>query len=358
MNQPTNRRWVFVKRPKKGDRLTRDFFRWEEGAIPEPGPNEMLVRTTCLGTSPAQFGYLLESGRMHAPMELGEVMRSRGVGEVIASNHPAYKAGDFVTASLGWQDYSLQDPTREPPNIKTIYKVETPVRPLTTALGMLGVDGFAAYFGLLDIGRPRDGQTVLVSAAGGGIGSVVGQIAKIKGCRAVGIAGTREKCRWITEDLGFDAAINYRDENVADRLDALCPNGIDVFFDCVGGAILNEALLHLAMKARIIVCGYISTDYMPPPVLGPNNYTKLLVKRARMEGFVVFDYASRFAEAEADLRAWYLAGKLKNTEDLTEGLENAPDALASLFSGANKGIKIIRVAPDPERLPALGVPHS
>ncbi len=349
----TNRQWRFAKRPKLGDPVSRDLFRLETGDVPQIGPDQMIVRTICLATSPAQWGYLVHDNGMFQPLAIGDVMRGRGVGEVIQSRHADFKTGDIVTASLGWQDYSLQDPTKQPPNIKTILKVENPCRPLTLALGSLGVDGFAAYFGLLDIGKPQAGETVVISAAAGGIGSVAGQIAKIKDCRVIGIAGSDEKCRWLTTDLGFDGTINYKTENVGERLDMLCPDGMDVFFDNVGGDILNDALAHLALKARVVFCGYISTEYQPGIVPGPRNYTKLLSQRARLEGFIVFDYVDRFPEAEQQMRRWLIAGRLKNTEDVVEGLDAMPDALASLFTGGNKGNKIVRVAPDPNGLPSL-----
>ena len=321
MPHHVNRQWRLARHARLGDAPSHSFFEFTESPIPDPGSNEVLIRTIALGTSPAQFGYMIDGEGMFSPMKVGDVMRGRGVGEVIASHHPDSAVGDVVTASLGWQDFSFQDPTKEPENIKTIFKVARPLRPLTTALGTFGVDAFAAYFGLLEIGRPKPGETVLVSAAAGGIGSIVGQIAKIHGCRVVGISGSDEKCAWLTDELGFDAAINYRAHSVKDGLRVHCPDGIDIFFDSVGGEILNTALDNLAMHARVVICGWISTQYKSAELApGPAHYIRLLRFRARMEGFVVFDFAARFDEAEIQLQDWAAAGRLTPTEELDERL--------------------------------------
>ena len=252
-----------------------------------------------------------------------------------------------MTASLGWQDYALMTPTAQTLSILNISKVEHPVRPLSLHIGLLGGAGATAYFGLLDVGAAKAGDTVVVSAAAGGVGALTGQIAKLSGCRVIGICGSDAKCDWIIRTLNFDAAINYKTQNVDDRLTELCPDGMNVFFDNVGGAILDTALNHLAHRARVVICGYISTDYATGPQVGPANYKNLLRNRARMEGFYIFDYVPRWREAEEKLRSWYLAGKINSCDDVDEGLENMPETLASLFKGTNKGVKINRVAADP-----------
>ncbi len=353
MKKPINRRWILRRHPERGDVMSKDFLSLVEGEIPDVGDGEFLVRTICLGTSPAQFGYMIEGKSSFGSLKIGDVMRGRGVGEVVESKHPDFKPGEIITSSLGWQDYSIQPPRDLLDSIKSVQKVKDPVAPLSTTLGILGTDGFTAYFGLLDVGRPQPGDNVVVSAAGGGIGSVVGQIARIKGCRVIGITGSARKAQWITEVLGFDHAINYKNEDLSARLREFCPEGVDVFFDNVGGDILDTVLCHLAFKARVVICGYISIDYMPLPRKGPGHYTELLNRRARMEGFVVFDYLDRWPEAEAQMRQWYGEGLLKNSEDVSEGLENMPDALASLFKGENKGIKSLRVSPDPDWLTGI-----
>ena len=272
-------------------------------------------------------------------------MRGRGVGQVIRSRATEYREGDFVVASLGWQDYSVQR-ARGADFVFSTRRISPDMRPLSLALGVLGQAGVTAYFGLLDAAGVKAGDSVLVSAAAGGVGSVAGQIARISGAgRTVGLAGTREKCRWLTGELGFDAAINYREGNVGQRLAEHFPKGIDVFFDNVGGDILDEGLAHLARNARVLICGFISTDYAPRSAPGPSNYKNLLYQRATMRGYVWFDYWERYAEAEAQLTRWYRDGLLKNCEDVAEGIETMPECLASLFTGGNRGIRICRVAP-------------
>jgi NADPH-dependent curcumin reductase CurA len=280
-------------------------------------------------------------------------MRGRGVGEVVDSRHPDFGPGDIFVGSLGWQDYSVQRP-RGADFVYSARKIAQPRRPLcTTVLGMLGQSGVTAYFGLLETGRLAHGDNVFVSAAAGGVGCMVGQIARASGAgRVVGTAGSDEKCRWLVDALGFDAAINYRREDVGARLAELFPAGIDVFFDNVGGALLDVALLHLAHGARVVICGYMATDYRDG-ASGPANYRQLVYRRARMEGFVVFDHWRRFPQAEAELTDWYAQGLLRPCEDVVDGLEQMPAALASLFTGANRGIRLCRVAGDPSSLPML-----
>jgi len=349
MPEPDNRQWRVARMLRAEEPIGPAQFEWRVERAPRPQAGEFLVRTLCLAPVPAQRGYLTPSHNVFlANLAPGEVMRSRGVGQVVASRHPDYREGDFFVGSLGWQDYSVQRP-RGADFVFSSAKLRHPVRPLSTALGILGQAGATAYFGLTEIGKIARGDAVLVSAAAGGIGSVAGQVARISGARlTVGLAGSDEKCRWLVQELGYDAAINYRSEDLDRRLGELFPEGIDLFFDNVGGSVLDTALAHLALRARIVVCGFIATDYAAGEITGPANYRNIVYKRARMEGFVVFDYWDRWHEAEDQLRAWYQSGQLKNSEDVTEGLENMPAALQSLFSGGNRGIRICRVAPDPE----------
>jgi NADPH-dependent curcumin reductase CurA len=342
-----NRQWRLSRRPEPDEVLGPQNFTFTTENIGTPQDGQVLVKTLVLGTSPAQRGYISTTKSMHEKLPVGAVMRGRGVGVVIDSRHAAFKPGDIMTASLGWQDYAMITPTTQALSVMNIAKVEQPVRPLSLHIGLLGGAGATAYFGLLDVGAAKAGDTVVVSAAAGGVGSLAGQVAKNIGCQVIGICGSDAKCDWITRDLKFDAAINYKTENVDQRLSALCPQGMDVFFDNVGGEILDTALNHLANRARIVICGYISTDYAAGPQVGPANYKNLLRNRARMEGFYIFDYVPRWPEAETKLRDWYTAGKIDPAEDQDEGLENMPETLASLFKGTNKGVKINRIAADP-----------
>ena len=342
-----NRQWLLDRHPDPDEIIGAEHFKLIETDIASPHGGQLVLKTIALGTSPAQRSYISKGLSMHDKISIGEVMRGRGVGVVSASRHPDFQDGDIVVASTGWQDYSLQTPDSQNPNVLSIRKVVNPVHPLTMSLGILGSAGATAYFGLLDVGLAKAGETVVISAAAGGIGSVVGQIAKLSGCRVIGIAGGPEKCRWLCEGLNFDAAIDYKNENIGNRLDALCPRGIDVFFDNVGGEILDVVLAHISLNARIVICGFISTDYRDDQNMGPRNYTNLVKKRARMEGFFIFDYRHRFDEAEAKLGEWFSAGALINCEDVDDGLETMPLTLQSLFTGGNKGIKLCRVAPDP-----------
>jgi NADPH-dependent curcumin reductase CurA len=350
MSGNVNHLWRVARIPQAEETIGAAHFQWCEEPVPEPGDGEFLVRTICLAPGPAQRGYLTRGTRsgLTQRVAIGEVMRGRGVGQVVRSRHPEYRDGDIVVASLGWQEYSVQRP-RGTDFIFSSRKLVEPVRPLSTALGIFGQAGATAFFGLLEVGAMQPGDAVLVSAAAGGVGSIAGQIARISGAKlTAGICGSDAKCRWLTEELGYDVAINYRRENVDQRLSELFPDSIDVFFDNVGGEILNTGLAHLARGARVVICGFISTDHAPGKHHGPYNYRYVLYQRAQMKGFVVFDYWERFVEAEDQLRAWYRQGLLKNCEDVDEGLEKMPDTLTSLFTGANRGIKICRVAPDPE----------
>jgi len=347
-----NRQWRVAGYPEPGELVGDRHFEWAEGPVPEPDTGEFLVRTVCLAPGPAQRGYLKapDDGFLQG-LAIGDVMRGRGVGQIVASRHPDYPVGEVFVGSLGWQDYSLQQP-RGAEFVYSTKKLTNPIRPLTSHLTFLGQAGVTAWFGLLDTGALQPGDHVLVSAAAGGVGSMASQIAKLKGAaRVVGIAGSDEKCRWLCADLGVDAAINYRTDDVAACLERQFPDGIDLFFDNVGGEILNIALDHLAMHARVALCGFISTNYAGGAQQGPINYRRLIPRRASMHGFVIFDFWERWPEAEAALLGWYREGKLVNCEDVEHGLERMPECLTGLFTGANLGVKVCRVAPDPAGLP-------
>ncbi len=304
-------------------------------AVPTPEDGQVLVENLYLSLDPAMRGWMTDRKSYIEPVAIGAVMRGLVVGRVTVSNHPDFAPGDRVSGALGWQQWAVA-------GAKELQKLP-PGLPLPLFLGPLGMTGLTAYFGLLDVGKPQAGETIVVSAAAGAVGSVVGQIGKILGCRVVGIAGGPDQCRWITADLGFDAAIDYKNEDVGKRLKETCPEGIDVYFDNVGGTILDAALARLRRGARVVVCGAISQYNATEPVPGPANYLSLLVNRARMEGFVIFDYRKRYPEALAQLGAWLAAGKITSRDEIVDGLENAPAALTRLFDGSKRGKLIVRI---------------
>ncbi|WP_406863812.1 NADP-dependent oxidoreductase [Streptomyces sp. HUAS MG47] len=321
-----------VGQPRPGD--------WEhtEEPVGEPGEGEFLVRVKYLSIDPAMRGWMNDAKSYIAPVGIGEVMRAGAVGEVIASRHPRFAVGDHVSGAFGVQEYSLSDG-------RGVTPADPDLAPLPVHLGTLGMSGMTAYFGLLDIGRPEAGQTVVVSGAAGAVGSVVGQIARIKGCRVIGIAGGERKCRALVDDLGFDAAIDYRSEDVRKALREHAPDGVDVYFDNVGGDILDAVLTRLARGARIVLCGAISQYNNTEPVKGPSNYLSLLVNRATMTGMVVFDYADRYAEGVRQLAQWRAEGSLTSVEDVVDGGVRAfPDTLLKLFRGENHGKLVLAVA--------------
>jgi NADPH-dependent curcumin reductase len=314
----------------------RTDWSYTEEPVRRPDDSEVLVKTQYLSLDPAMRGWMNEGKSYIAPVQIGEVMRAGGVGEVVESRHPDFRAGDHVYGTLGVQEYATLSG-------KTLTKVDAKLAPLPVYLGALGMPGMTAYFGLLDVGKPQAGETVVVSGAAGAVGTVVGQIARIKGCRAVGIAGGAQKCEYLTRDLGFDAAIDYKSEDVKKSLRQHCPQGIDVYFDNVGGDILDIALTQLARKARIVICGAISQYNNTSGFKGPANYMSLLVNRASMTGMVVFDYADRYAEAGREMAGWIAAGKLKTREDIVSGLETFPETLLRLFKGENFGKLVLKV---------------
>ena len=335
MSTLQNRRFKLTSRPV--GMVQRGNFDFVTEPAGEPGQGEVLVRVLYLSLDPAMRGWM-NAGRSYiAPVGIGEVMRAGGIGRVAQSNDPSLSEGDTVVGMTGVQDYAVT-------KAKELTKVDPRLAPLPRFLGALGMPGLTAYFGLLDIGQPKAGETVVVSAAAGAVGAVVGQIAKIKGCRVVGIAGGPDKCRYIAEELGFDAAIDYKHEDVRASLARHCPQGIDVYFDNVGGEILDIVLSLLARRARVIICGAISQYNHPESIQGPKNYLSLLVNHALMEGFVVFHYAERYAEGMQALAGWTLSGKIKAREDVVEGLETFPDTLQKLFRGENFGKLVIKVA--------------
>jgi len=319
--------------------VKRTDFDYTDEPARSPGDNEVLVKTLYLSLDPAMRGWMNEGKSYIAPVAIGEVMRAGGVGKVVESKHPKFSPGDFVSGTLGIQEYATLDG-------KGLTKVDPAVAPLPVYLGTLGMPGMTAYFGLLDVGKPQPGETVVVSGAAGAVGTVVGQIAKIKGCRVVGIAGGKQKCEYLTQTLGFDAAIDYKSEDVKKALREHCPKGVDVYFDNVGGDILDMVLTQLARKARIVICGAISQYNSTTGVKGPSNYLSLLVNRASMTGMIVFDYADRYPEAGREMAGWLKSGQLKTREDIVEGLETFPETLLKLFSGENFGKLVLKVADD------------
>ena len=317
--------------------VTRENFDLVEEDIAEPGDGEVLVKTQYISLDPAMRGWMAEGRSYIPPVQLGEVMRAGMVGEVIASGGERFSEGENVTGWLGVQEYALCPES-------AVFAVDPSAAPLTTYLGALGMPGMTAYFGLLDVAAAKGGETVVVSGAAGAVGSVVGQIARIKGARAVGIAGGPEKCEWVAGELGFDACIDYKNADVAAALREHCPEGIDVYFDNVGGEILDAALARLARGARVAICGAISQYNNLDSMRGPSNYMSLLVNRARMQGFVVLDYMGRFGEAQREMAGWIAEGKLIAREDVVEGFDSFPEALARLFAGENVGKLVLKVA--------------
>jgi len=315
-----------------------DWTRTEE-PVRDPADGEVLVRIMYISLDPAMRGWMNDSKSYVAPVGIGDVMRAGTAGRVIASKNPKFPVGAHVVGMLGVQEYALSDG-------KGLISVDVGRAPLPVYMSALGMTGMTAYFGMQDIGKPRAGDTVVVSGAAGAVGMVAGQIAKIKGCRAVGIAGGKAKCDYIVEQLGFDAAIDYKAEDVRAALGRHCPKGIDIFFDNVGGDILEAALAHLALHARIIFCGAISQYNSTTPVRGPANLRSLLVNRASMTGMIIFDYADRYGEAARELAGWMAAGRLKSREDIVSGFDKFPETLLMLFKGENTGKLLLKVAGD------------
>lgn len=331
----TNRQVKLAKRPQPG-MLARDAFVVEEGPVPEPAPGQFRVKVHYVSLDPAMRGWVSDAKSYVPPVGVGEVMRAYAVGIVDASQHPDFKVGDAVQGLFGVQQYALSKGAR-------VFKVDPDAAPLQRWIGGLGMPGWTAYFGLLEVGQPKAGETVVVSAASGAVGSVVGQIAKIKECRVVGIAGGAEKCRYVTQELGFDACLDYKAGGLAQQLGEACPKGIDVYFENVGGEILETVLPQMNLFGRIPVCGLISAYNATQAAAGP-NLRPVLTQRLRMQGLIVFDWADRIPEAMFELGAWHKAGKLKIREDVREGGVDAfPETLNLLYTGGNSGKLVLEV---------------
>jgi NADPH-dependent curcumin reductase CurA len=312
---------------------------WEltEEPIPTPGSGELVAAVSHISVDPAMRGWMNAGASYIDPVEIGTVMRAAAVGRVLASEHPEFEPGDHVYGTFGVQEYALSDG-------RGVIKVDPSLAPAPAYLGTLGLSGLTAYFGLLDVGKLKDGDTVVVSGAGGAVGNVAGQIAKIKGARVIGIAGGESKCRWLVEELGFDAAIDYKADDVRVALREAAPDGVDVFFDNVGGEILDAVLTRLARGARVVICGAVSQYNATDGVRGPANYLALLVARASMTGMVIFDYAPRYGEASSEIAVWLADGRLISREDVLEGgVKSFPDALLKLFAGENTGKLVLQV---------------
>lgn len=335
----TNRRLTLHKRPQ--GLIKEDDLMLEEAAVPELKEGEFLIKTQYLSLAPVMKFYMINGAGIEAPLAIGDTMRGRGVGEVIQSKNSNYQPGDIVQGKFGWQEYVTSKGTAD----DMMYQVTTQGLSSSTALGVLGITGYTSYFGLYDVGELKAGDQVLVSAAAGGVGCTLGQLASAKGATAVGLTSTDEKCKILIEKLGYRAAINYKTENVADRIAALFPQGIDVFFDNVGGEILDTALGHLNKYARVVMCGRISTytDSLAEQTYRLKNWHKIGVARGSMKAFFIYDYEPRFGEAKEQMIEWIKTGKLNYHEDVLEGLEKMPEALNRLFQGKNIGKQLVKI---------------
>ena len=331
----TNRQQILAHRPV--GMPTTDTWTLTETEVPELKDGEVLIRNHYVSLDPAMRGWMNDARSYIPPVQLGEVMRAGTVGEVVkANNHPTFKVGDVLSGWGGVQEYSVTDGTN-------YYQVDTRLAPMPTYIGTLGMPGMTAYFGILEVGKIKEGDVVVVSGAAGAVGSIVGQVAKIKGCKVIGIAGGPNKCKYVVEELGFDACIDYKNDSVAAGLKEHCPKGLDVYFDNVGGEILDHCLARLKMNARIVICGAISQYNNRENVQGPKNYLSLLVNRATMQGMVVFDYAPKYGEAAREMGQWMAEGKLKSREDIYEGIENFYETFTRLFTGEKKGKLVLKL---------------
>lgn len=333
-----NRQWLLKTRPDR--EVGEEHFEFVESPIPTPKDGEVLVRNLYLSFEPAQRGWLNDVPSYVPPVKIGEPMRSAAVGRVIESKHPDYQEGDLVQGTFGWQDYVATDGGGMFP----INKIPEGV-PITYPLHIYGITGMTAYFGMTRIGEPKEGDVVVVSGAAGATGSVAGQIAKLKGCEVIGIAGGPQKCDWLVSKANFDSAIDYKNENVAQRLEELCKDKINIFYDNVGGPILDDVLVNMAIGARVVLCGGISSGYhgkdLPP---GPKNYMQLVIRRSKMQGFLVLDYLDQFSQGIEEMRGWVEAGKIHVEEDIADGLEKCPETLKGLFQGKNFGKQLLKIA--------------
>jgi NADPH-dependent curcumin reductase len=317
-----------------------DNFEIVEVPVPDPSDGQVVVRNLYLSVDPAMRGWVSAVANYSAPVALGGVMRSLAVGRVETSRSPDVHPGEYVTGMFGWQDYAVVDAGA------IERKVGSSSLPISTSLGVLGLNGLTAYFALLEVGRPRAGETVVVSTAAGAVGSCAGQIARIKGCRTVGIAGGPDKVRLCREDFRYDAAVDYKTDDLESALDAACPAGVDVYFDNTAGPISDSIMRRLNVGARVVICGTASVPSWDPPPQGPRIERHLLVKRARMQGFLIFDHVQRFPEALRELESWMREGQIRYREDILDGIEQAPGSIAGLYRGENLGKRLIRIAPD------------
>jgi len=341
MAELKNRQWLLAARPQ--GMIKESDFRWNETAVPALKDGQVLVRNLAFSFDPTQRGWMSMDTYIPA-LPLGQTMKAGTVGQVLDSKRPGFAKGDLVQGLFGWENYTVTSGE----GLMGLRKLPRGADPIL-ALSLLGTTGLTAYFGTLAVGAAKAGETFVVSGAAGATGSVAGMIAKIKGCRAVGIAGGPEKCEWLLKEAGFDAAIDYKNEKVSAALTKYCPKGIDVYFDNVGGEILDRALARIANGARVVLCGAISqyNDFGTKPPIGPRNYLNLITRGARMEGFLVSQFAERFPEAITEMSKWYAEGKLKNQIDLQQGLENAPKTIIRLFTGANFGKQLLQLG-DPQ----------
>jgi NADPH-dependent curcumin reductase CurA len=335
MSTLMNRQVILSSRPEGVPQA--EHFRIVETAIPEPKPGQVLIRNHFLAVEPAMRGWVNALANYSQPVGIGEVMRSFAAGEIIASEDPQWPVGTRVTGMFGWQDYAAVD-------VSTIdYRVDQADLPLSTSLGVLGINGITAHYGLMRIGEPKSGETVLVSTGAGAVGSCVGQIARIHGCRTVAITGGEVKRQLCVDRFQYDGAVDYKGEDFAEQLAAACPNGVDIYFDNTSGSISDAVMQHLNVGARVIICGTASIANWNPTPLGPRVERQLLVKRARMQGFVILDHRDHYAAARADLAEWVRRGLIQYEEELLDGIGHAPDAIAGLYRGENLGRRLIRV---------------
>jgi NADPH-dependent curcumin reductase CurA len=339
-----NKQWLLKSRPV--GEPTPENFELAETPIPEPGEGEFLMKTIYMSLDPYMRGRMDAGKSYSARAELGEVMLGSGGAVVTKSNNSGFKEGDYVMGMTKWQAYSVSDGTG-------IMKLDPSLAPISTAVGVLGMPSLTAYFGLLDIGQPKEGETVVVAAASGAVGSVVGQIAKIKGCRAVGIAGSKEKCDYVEQELGFDICLNYKDADFADKLKEACPDGIDIYYENVGGMVFETVLPLLNDFARIPLCGRIAnynmTGHPEGPDMLPAFMGQMLVKRMTLRGFIISDHYHKLPEFLREMGGWVSSGQVKYREDIVKGIENAPEAFIGLLKGANFGKLLVQVSEDPTR---------
>jgi len=331
----TNKQITLAARPKGMPK--ESDFKLIESPVSEPEPGQILVRMLYISVDPYMRGRMNDAKSYSPPVQIGEVMGAGAVGEVAASKNARFQVGDAVEGFFGWQQYAISDG-------EGVRKLDPLLAPVPTALSVLGMPGLTAYFGFLEIGKPRSGETVVVSGAAGAVGSLVGQIAKISGCRVIGIAGSDAKVAWLTGELGFDAAFNYKStSDYSAKLNELCPDGVDIYFDNVGGTITDAAFSALNVGARVVVCGQIAQYNAEKPETGPRLLWHLIIKRARAEGFLVFDFAHRYAEGLRQLAMWLNAGKLKHREQFVDGIENTPRAFIGMLRGENTGKQLVRL---------------